>query len=538
MNTHDTTPEHVDAVVIGAGFAGLYMLHHLRDTYGLRVRVYDTAGGVGGTWYWNRYPGARCDTESYIYCYSFDRDLWQEWEWSGKYPRQPELLTYLEHVAQRYDLYRDIHLNTRVERATFDDAAGRWTVETDTGEVVSAQYFITGVGLLASVPHVPDVPGLDSFEGEWYHTGRWPHEPVDFSGKRVGIIGTGSTGTQAIPVIACEARETVVFQRTPQYAIPARHENFGPEDMARVKEDYDGLFAHVNWSVNGFPWGHNGRSALDDTPDERTAVFTRDWAEGGFKFLAGSYKDLLMDRRANDFASEFVRARIRETVHNPELAELLVPADHPLGSKRPIIDTNYYETYNRDDVTLVDIRHDPIGKVTPRGIRLASGIEHELDVLVLATGFDAVSGPFLKIDIRGRDGCELREVWEDGPRSFRGLAIAGFPNMLMITGPGSTFGNLPVSIQHHVEWIGRFIAHLAELGLDRFEVDEQTETEWMERITEESERTVLSLSSSWFTGDNIPGKPRSPGVYFGNFGHYRRECEELAMAGYPGFLPA
>lgn len=528
----------VDAVIVGAGFAGMYMLHCLRDRLGLDVRVFEVADGVGGTWYWSRYPGARCDVQSHVYCYSFSKELLDEWDWSERYPQQPELLRYANHVADRFDLRRDISLETRVVSAHYHEDIQRWAVTTDRGHVVMARFFITGVGLLASVPYRPNFPGIDDFGGEVLHTGRWPHEPVDFTGKRVGMIGTGSTGMQAGPVIAPQAAHLHVFQRTPQYVIPARHADLTDEDREAIKADYDAIWERAKWSVGGFPFEHNGKSALEVSDEEREAEFERRWAAGGFRFLGESFKDLITDETANAHVSRFVREKMRASVDDPVLAEKLLPdPDLPLGGKRPIIAAGYLEMFERDDVTLVDVTEDPIQRVTPTGIQTATS-HIGLDMIVLATGFDAVTGPFLRMDIRGRGGRRLGEKWGDSVRSYYGLAVAGFPNMFMITGPGSTFGNLMVSIEHHVEWITDCIAHLDAEGLGEIEADETAEAEWAETVDRQVARTVTGRVDSWFNGSNIPGKPRGTLVYFGHFGLYRGWVEEIAEAGYKGFHTA
>ncbi|MFR9802105.1 flavin-containing monooxygenase [Pseudonocardia sp. RS010] len=534
MTGSNSTDLDVDVVIVGAGFAGLYMLHRVRDVLGLRAVVIEAADGVGGTWYLNRYPGARCDSESYVYCYSFSEELLQEWEWSGKYPRQPEILAYLEHVADRFDLLRDIRLGTRVEAARYQDADGTWRVRTSAGDTVTARFLVTGMGLLAAAPYTPDIPGLDTFAGECHHTGRWPHEPVDLAGRRVGVIGTGSTGVQAIPVIAEQAAHLHVFQRSPQFTVPARHHTVDRAVLAEIRADYDAIWAKAKWSLSGFPWQHNGRSALDATPEEVRKTFEELWDQGGFRFVFGSYRDLLTDIRANDLAADFVREKIRETVADPDTAARLTPTDHPFGGRRPIIDTDYFETYNRDDVTLVDLRESPIEEVTPRGIRTTAG-EIELDVLVLATGFDAVTGPFTRIDITGRDGLALRDAWADGPSTYLGLAVAGFPNMFTITGPGATFGNLPVSIEHHVEWIATCIEDTLRRDLAVVEAGYEAQQRWADHVRAQAERIVAGPSGSWYDGANIPGKARRPLFFFGSFGLYRRTCEDVAANGYEGF---
>ena len=394
-----------DAVIIGAGFSGLGMLHRLRNELGMSVQVYEAGGGVGGTWYWNRYPGARCDSLSYLYCFSFSKELLQDWNWTGKYPGQPEILSYFEHVADRFDLRRDIKLNTRVTSARFLEETNAWQIETDQGDLATARFLITGVGCL-STANVPEFKGLDSFDGAWHHTGAWPHSGVDFAGKTVAVIGTGSSGVQAIPVIAQQARSVTVFQRTPQYTVPARHHTVDPKFLNEVvKPNYDKILEDARWSIGGTPIEVPERSALEVTAEERRGAYEAGWAEGGGYFIF-AFKDIYDDRRANDTISEFIRSKIREIVQDPETAETLLPVDHPFGSKRALIDTDYFETYNRDNVKLVDIRHSPIQEITPKGIRTEDE-EYGFDVIVFATGFDAMTGSYFKIDIRGKNGLPL-----------------------------------------------------------------------------------------------------------------------------------
>ena len=526
-----------DAVVIGAGFAGLGMLWRLREELGMSAQVYEAGAGVGGTWYWNRYPGARCDSESYIYCFSFSKELLQDWNWSGKYPEQPEILSYLNHVADRFDLRRNIQFNTRVTSAKFLEDSNRWEVETDQGDRVTARYLITGIGCI-SAGNVPDINGLDSFEGDWYHTGSWPHEKVDFAGKRVAVIGTGSSGVQAIPVIAKQASRLTVFQRTPQYAIPARHSTVDRKFIEEeVKPNYNAILDKARWSRAGFPVDPSERSALEVTAEERLETFEALWAKGGFSFLGRSFKDILTDRRANDTAAEFVRSKIREIVKDPETVEKLLPTDHPLGSKRNLIDTNYFETYNRENVELVDIRHSPIQEITPRGIRTEDE-EFEFDMIVFATGFDAMTGSFHKMDIRGRDNLSLKDKWSEGPKTYLGLQVAGFPNMFMITGPGSpsVLSNMPVSIEQHIEWISNFLEYLRERGIEAAEADLDAETAWVSHVNEVAEGTMFMLANSWYLGANIPGKPRVFMPYAGGVGTYRKKCNEVADNDYEGFI--
>ena len=526
----------VDAVVIGAGFSGLYMLKRLRDDLGMSTAVFEAGDGVGGTWYWNRYPGARCDSESYVYCFSFDDQLLQDWNWSGKYPEQPEILRYLNHVADRFDLKSGIQFNTRVNGAHWDDDEGRWLVTTDQGDRVSAQYLITAIGCI-SAGQIPQIPGLDEFGGDWYHTGSWPHEGVEFAGKRVAVIGTGSSGVQSIPVIAREAEHLTVFQRTPQYTIPARHETVDEEFLKEVKANYAEIMARSKVSAAGFPYDPSETSALEVSAEERQETYERLWQEGGFKFMFNSYADIAIDRRANDTASEFIRGKIREIVNDPDTAEKLLPRDHPFSSKRALIDTNYFDTYNRDNVDLVDIRHFPIEEITETGIRTADGEQYDVDIIVFATGYDAMTGTFFKMDIRGREGRELKEKWSDGPLSYLGLATADFPNMFMITGPGSpsVLSNMPVSIEQHVEWISDFVEYLRERGIDVAEADEAAEQEWVQHVSDIADQTMYMLADSWYLGANIPGKPRVFMPYAGGVGIYRERCDEIAANGYEGF---
>ncbi|NRA06620.1 MAG: NAD(P)/FAD-dependent oxidoreductase [Myxococcales bacterium] len=530
----ETEPRQLDAVVIGAGFAGLCSLYKFREILGMDVQVYETGDGVGGTWYWNRYPGARCDSESFYYCFSFDDDLAQEWEWSGKYPEQPEIERYLNHVADRFDLRRDIQLSTRVTSARFDDATHRWEVRTEHGDCVSAQFLITAVGCL-SATNFPDIQGLESFQGESFHTSRWPKGGVDFRGKRVGLIGTGSTGIQATPVIAAEADQLTVFQRTPNFTIPARHAAFAPADQAEIKKNYAEIFQRTRESPAGFPYFPIERSTHDVSAEEREEILEGLWEEGGFKFLWGGFSDLLIDPAANELASEFVRNKIREIVKDPETAELLCPKCHPYGSKRPPIDTDYYVTFNRDNVNLVDIKSAPIEEITSTGLRTTE-TEYEFDVLVYATGFDAMTGSLLRIDIEGAGGLRLADAWADGPRTFLGIQVAGFPNLFTITGPGSpsVLINMPVAIEHHVDWIADCITHMKEAGKTRVEATPSAQDSWVEHVAEVSEYSLLGTGNSWYVGANIPGKPRVVSPYTGGQPLYRERCEAVVNSGYEG----
>jgi cation diffusion facilitator CzcD-associated flavoprotein CzcO len=527
--------ENLDVVVIGAGFAGLYALYRLRDVLGLDVRVFETGDGVGGTWYWNRYPGARCDSESFYYSFSFSEELEQEWTWSSKYPEQPEILRYLEHVADRFDLSKDIQLSTRVTSAVYDEDANLWTVETDQGDTIVAPYVVTAVGCL-SAANLPDIPGRDRFGGESYHTGAWPKEGVEFTGKRVALIGTGSSGIQSTPVIAAEADALTVFQRTPNYTVPTRNTELSPEATRWIKENYPEIREKTRDTVSGFPYDPIERSAFEVTEEERNAIFERLWQEGGFKFMWGSFNDLMSDKAANDLAADFIRNKIREMVNDPETAEKLCPNDHPWGSKRPPIDTDYFVTYNRDNVELVDIKADPILEITEKGVRTAEG-EWEVDTIVFATGFDAMTGSLLKIDIQGTGGLTLNEKWKAGPRTYLGLQVHGFPNLFTITGPGSpsVLMNMPVAIEQHVDWISDCIEHMRQTGKSRIEADLAAEDQWVETVNESAKETLFYEARSWYLGVNIPGKPRVFMPFVGGGKVYAEICDEVVANGYRGF---
>ncbi|MDA3039254.1 MAG: NAD(P)/FAD-dependent oxidoreductase [Actinomycetota bacterium] len=526
----------VDAVVIGAGFSGLYMNYRLRDTMGLDVAVIEAGSGVGGTWYWNRYPGARCDSESYMYCFAFDKDLMQEWDWSSKYPEQPEILRYLSHVADRFDLRRNIQFDTRVTAAHFDEDANRWTVKTDQGETIRCSYLITGIGCL-SAGQIPNFPGRDTFGGEAYHTGAWPHEGVDFTGKRVAVIGTGSSGVQSIPVIAKQADRLFVFQRTAQYAIPARHGTVDRAVLDEVKLDYDAIYDKARWSLGGFPYDIVDRSVYSVDDEEREKIFEQAWQEGGFRFVFNSFSDLRLSVEGSEMAAEFIRRKIRETVHDPAVADKLVPTDHPFGSKRTLIDTDYFETYNRPNVTLVDLKAEPLAEITPTGVRTEAG-DYDVDIIVYATGFDAMTGPFARMDIRGAGGERLVDKWAAGPLTYLGLMVAGFPNLFMVTGPGSpsVLTNMPIAIEQHVDLVANTIAHLSQRGLDRIEPDPAAETAWVEHVNELAKPTMFMHANSWYLGANIPGKPRVFMPYAGGMSTYRTRCNEVVANGYEGFV--
>ena len=525
-----------DALIVGAGFSGLYQLHCLRDRLGLSVRLLEAGEGVGGTWYWNRYPGARCDSESHSYAYYFSDELLQEWTWSERYPEQPEILCYLNYVTDRFDLRRDIRFGSRVTEARYDDAANRWHVTTETGDRYEAQFLITAVGCLSSA-NIPAIPGLDRFAGKWYHTGQWPHEGVDFTGKRVGMIGTGSTGIQAAPVIASRAEHLTVFQRTANYSIPARNAPLTEEFKHWAKTNTAELRSVMHATPNGHPFTICDRSAHDVTPEERQTIYEAAWEKGGLQFRA-AFRDLLIDKAANDTAADFIRQQIREVVTDPATAAKLATIDHPFATKRPPIDTGYFETYNRDNVTLVDLRATPIECITPDGIRTRDGTEYNLDIIVFATGFDAMTGPLLRMNIHGSGGRALQEAWQAGPRTYLGLQVAGFPNLFTITGPGSpsVLCNMPVAIEQHVEWITGCISHMREHGFERIEPTAEAVDRWVEHVNAAANATLLPQAKhSWYLGANVPGKPRVFMPYAGGMARYRKTCADIAANGYQGF---
>jgi cation diffusion facilitator CzcD-associated flavoprotein CzcO len=526
----------LDALVIGAGFAGLYQLLCLRDRLGLAVQVLEAADGVGGTWYWNRYPGARCDSESHAYRFSFSAELAREWEWSERYPGQAEVLRYLNHVAERFDLKRDIRFNTRVKAAHWDAANNLWNVTTEAGGQFKARFLITAVGCLSSA-NIPDIPGLDNFEGRWYHTGQWPHAGVDFRGKRVGQVGTGSTGIQSAPVIAAAAAHLTVFQRTANYSVPARNAPLTDEFKRYARENAEQISQDMRATRNGHPFFDADRAALETPPEERQALYEAAWARGGLQFRA-TFRDLIASVEANNTAAEFIRGKIRAIVKDPLTAAKLSDIDHPYAAKRPPIDSDYFETFNRDNVALVDVRAEPIESITARGIR-TSAAEYPLDIIVFATGFDGMTGALLAMDIRGRDGLSLAQAWAAGPRNYLGLQVAGFPNLFMVTGPGSpsVLCNMPVPIEQHVEWITDCIAHLREKGLTRIETGAAAMDAWVAKVNEAAAATLLPLAThSWYLGANIPGKPRVFMPYAGGMAHYRAICAEVAARNYEGFV--
>ena len=531
-----TVPRQLDVVIVGGGLAGLYAIHRLRKV-GLKVRAYEAGSGIGGTWFWNRYPGARCDVESLEYSYSFDEQLQQDWKWPERYGTQPEILKYINHVADRFDLRRDVQLNTRIKSAVFDSKANQWVVKTDSGEEIHARYCVMAAGNL-STPRVPDFKGLKDFKGRWYHSGLWPHEGVDFSGLRVGVIGTGSSGVQMIPIIAQQAKHLTVFQRTANFSLPARNEPMPEEKERKHKAEYVQRRAaamETPFAIGGH--AKPTKSALAVDKAERDAAYETKWQEGGSISYLYAYTDLLVNKESNDTASEFARNKIRATVKDPKTAELLAPKDHPIGTKRLCLDTNYYETYNRPNVSLVDVRSDPIESITETGLKLKSGAAFELDAIVFATGFDAMTGALNEIDVRTTDGAVLRSHWEGGPLTYLGLMVAGFPNMFVVTGPGSpgVKTQMIASIEQHVDWIADAIDHLGKHQLDRIEPTPTAETDWVHHVNQVADSTLYPLANSWYMGANIPGKPRVFMPYVGGFDRYKKHCDAIAAQGYQGF---
>ena len=526
------TQREFDVVIIGAGFSGMYLLQRLRRL-GFSVRVLDKAGGVGGTWYWNRYPGARCDVESMQYCFEFSSELEQEWNWTERYAAQPEILVYANHVADRFDLRRDIQLDTQVDAAVFDEADKCWIIKTDDGAQLRARFCVMATGCL-SAPNTPRIPGLDSFEGALYHTGDWPHEPVDFSGQRVGIIGTGSSAIQSIPVIAAQAQHLYVFQRTAHWTVPAHNHDLAHDERDRIKRQYAEIRARAKDSFSASDLPINDAPAAEASGAERLDRFEKGWSIGGFSFLT-TFNDLLYNADSNKAAADFAAAKIKEVVEDPTVAELLTPKII-IGGKRLCLDTGYYQTFNRTNVTLVDISGTPIESIVPNGLR-ARGQDYKLDALVLATGFDAMTGALLNIDIRGRNTLKLKDKWAMGTPNLLGLCMAGFPNLFAVNGPGSpsVFTNMMPAIEQHVEWISDCLVYLREHGLKIIEATDEAEAGWLHHCDEVAQGHLRATCDSWYVGANIPGKPRTLMPYIGGFPLYTKKCNDVATSRYQGF---
>ena len=524
--------DRVDAIIIGAGLAGLYAHYRLR-ALGFTLRGFEAAPDVGGTWYWNRYPGARCDVESLDYSYSFSPELLDEWQWSERFATQPEILRYVDHVATRFDLRRDIAFGTRVTGARFDAAGNEWVVETEGGGRHRARFLICAVGSL-SLPKVPDFPGLADFQGQWVQTGAWPRDPVGLAGKRVAVIGTGSSGMQAIPEIAAQAAHLTVFQRTPNFSAPANNGPVDPAHEAAVRADYKGYKDRLKRTIGGLRQPLNtGLPALEVPDDLRNAKFEEAWNFACFS-IQSVFSDVMVDLRANALAADFVRAKIRKTVTDPLVAERLTPRDYPFGAKRLVFETNYHATFNQPHVELVDIRATPIERITATGVR-TSEQDYPVDLIVFAIGFDAMTGPLLALDLRGLEGRSLRDAWADGPLSLLGLMVAGFPNLFTINGPGSpsVLTNMIAAIEQHVDWIADCIAHMRAKGLVRIDADAQAQADWAAEVRQMADYTVMGGANSWYTGANVPGKPRVFLAYVAGLDVYAERCEQIARDGYP-----
>lgn len=535
--TDHSTPIEVDAVVVGAGFSGLHLLWKLRK-HGYTAIAFDKGKEVGGTWHWNRYPGARCDVDSHDYSFGFDEELEQEWEWTERYPSQPELQAYLSHVADRFDLRRDIRLETAVTEAHFDENAQKWIVRTDSGDTCIATFCLMAVGCL-SVPKDVDVPGLEDYTGPIHRTSSWPEDGVDFSGLKVAAVGTGSSGVQAIPEIAKQAGRLTVLQRTANFVIPARNHKLDPAYVADVKANYRERRRLSRSLPAGCIRDDNPKTAFEVSDEERRAEFEKRWEGGGIAFL-GAYSDLMVDQKANDAVSDFIRSKIDEIVTDPDTADSLKPYGYPMGAKRPVVGTDWYETFNRDNVELVDLRKRPLDRFTAKGMRLADGTEYEFDAVVLATGFDAFTGAFTSMDIRGRGGRTLTDAWSEGPKTHLGLGTAGFPNMFIIANVGSpsVLANMVTAIEQHVEWTIETMDHMRDNGFTTIEATEDAQEAWVQTVEEIADTTLWpqGQSGSWYRGANIDGKPQIFMPYAGGIVLYEETWNEVRDAGYKGFV--
>ena len=525
--------ENVDAVIVGAGFSGLYLLHRLRKA-GFSTRVFERGGDVGGTWYWNRYPGARCDVESLQYSYSFDEQLQQEWHWPEKFSAQPDILAYANHVADRFDLKKDIEFNTEVKVGCFDEKSSSWKITTSKGEKVTARFFIMATGCI-STTQVPSIKGLNNYKGNTYHTGNWPHEEVNFAGQNIAVIGTGSSGIQSIPVLAEQANNLTVFQRTPNYSIPSQNEPMTNKYEQSWKDVYTARRKEMRYSAHGSLKDLNNVPALSVDEEQRQKLYSERWAIGGTGFL-GSFNDLLTNADANYTAAEFVRQQIKKIVEDQETAEILCPTTYPIGTKRICIDTGYFETYNRKNVKLIDISKRPIQRLVSNGI-VANEQLYVFDSIIFATGFDAMTGSLFNVDIKGRKGIALRDKWNAGPKTYLGLMSASFPNLFMITGPGSPSvkSNMIMSIEQHVDLVTDTLLRMRREGLSVVEPELAAENSWVEHVQEVANKTLFPRANSWYMGANIPGKPRLFMPYIGGVGVYREICEEIVADNYRGF---
>jgi cation diffusion facilitator CzcD-associated flavoprotein CzcO len=524
-----------DAIVIGAGISGMFMLYRLREL-GMTARVFEAGTNVGGTWYWNRYPGARFDSESWTYGYSFSRELLQQWDWKEHFSPQPDTLEYLNLVTDKFDLRRDMQFRSPVKAAHWDDAANQWTVTLESGQQAHSRFLITAIGILSAYT-LPAIPGRESFRGPAYHPARWPHTPVDFTGKRVGVIGTGATAIQAIPEIAKQAAHLTVFQRRPNWAAPLHNSRIGKDEMEAIKTRYDEIYARCAATPSWFIHEADRRKTMDVPPEQREAFWEKLYAEPGFGIWMGNFRDILVDETANAAISAFIAKKIRQRIKDPKVADKLIPKDHGFGTRRVPLESGYFETYNRDNVSLIDLNETPIERITPNGVRTSDN-EYEFDILVYATGFDGVTGAFDRIDIRGPGGIQLKDVWADGPRTFLGLQPDGFPNLLMVLGPHTARGNIPRAIEHGVEWQTGLLRFMKAHNLTRVETRPEQVAEWTETVIKASEPLLSSKVDSWQTGvnRNVTGRSvRRVLGYNGNGVHYRRKCEEVASGGYQEF---
>ncbi len=532
---------HYDAIIIGAGVTGLYQLYRLREM-GLNARIYEAAPEVGGTWYWNRYPGCRFDSESVSYGYSWSKELLAEWDWTEAFSPQPETLRYLNFAADKFDLRKDITFNSRVSKATYDAAANEWRIETENGGKARARYFITALGPL-SAPLMPDIPGMDDFRGQSFHTFYWPADPkgwggkdVGLAGKRVGVIGTGATGVQVIQEVAKVAGHLTVFQRRPNWCAPLGNRAIAPEEQKDLKASYPEVFAKCKTSFGSLPHDPDPRSAVEVTAEEREALFEKLYPGPGFTMWMGAFADILTNQKANDLISDFVARKIRQRVKDAKIAEKLIPKDHGFGTKRVPLETGYYEVYNQPNVTLVDIKESPIERITPTGIKTRDA-EYELDIIIYATGFDAVTGGLTRIDITGEGGVKLKDKWAHGPRSYLGLQSAGFPNLFTLVGPqgNSALCNVPRCAELNVEWVTDFIRHMRNKQVSRAQPSKEAEDAWVKQVAEVADMTLLAKTDSWYTGSNVPGKQRTFLIWAGGNPAYREILADVAAKGYAGF---
>jgi len=529
--------ESLDAVVIGTGVAGLYQLYKLRDEQGLKVKAVDTATGVGGTWYWNRYPGARFDSEAYIYQYLFSEELYKGWSWSERFPGQPEIEKWLNYVADKLDLRKDIRFSTTVASAVFNEATQRWTITTDKGDTIDAQFLITCCGML-SAPLTSVFPGQETFKGTLVHTGRYPKEQLDLAGKSVGVVGNGATGIQVIQTIAGEVGSLKVFVRTPQYIIPMKNPRYGPEEVEAYKARFEEFRKTLPHSFTGFEYDFTNGNWKDLTPEQRHAVLEKIWNEGSLRLWLASFVEMFFEEDVSEEISEFVREKMRARLKDPKLCETLIPTDYGFGTHRVPLETNYLEAYHQSNVELISVKNNPIKRITPHGIELTDGTAYELDVIILATGFDAGSGALTRIDIRGRDGRSLKDEWSRDIRTTMGLQVHGYPN-LFTTGaplaPSTALCNMTTCLQQQVEWISDCIAYLKKNHLSVIEPTKETQDAWVAHHDEVADTTLVTKTNSWYMGSNVEGKPRRLLSYIGGVGTYRQKCDEVASSAYPGF---